>query len=62
MTAVDEISTPASSNHTFLSAFCLYVGIPGVVGIAIGGMVGEGGLTGVIRGVFTGRRGMGFCT
>ncbi|MEK7826654.1 MAG: hypothetical protein AAB299_02785 [Thermodesulfobacteriota bacterium] len=40
----------------------MYVGIPGVVGIAIGGMVGEGGLTGVIRGVFTGRRGMGFCT
>jgi len=34
----------------------IYVGPPGVVGIAIGGNVGEGNLTGVVRGTFAGWR------
>jgi hypothetical protein len=41
--------------------FVLYVGLPGIIRIAIGGVVGEGGLTGVIRGVFSGRRRMSLC-
>ena len=35
--------------------------LPGVIGIAIDGMVGKGGMRGVIRYAFTGRRGMGLC-
>ena len=46
----------------FSRRFVLYVGLPGIIRIAVGGNVGEGGLMGVIRGVFTGRRRMGFCS
>ena len=45
----------------FSPCLVLYVGPPRIIRIAIGGIVGEGDLTGVIRGVVTCRRGMSFC-
>jgi hypothetical protein len=52
--------TPAGAIR-FSLVLCRYVSIPRVVWIAIDGIVGKGGMSGAIRGVFTGKRGMGLC-
>ena len=49
-----EIRTDPTGATRFSLVLCRYVSIPRVVWIAVDGIVGKGGMTGAIHGVFTG--------